>query len=345
MPSSRRFLLLALPLALVGGLWFLNSRRPEPIPLDHSPMAPIAVSADGRFVATNKGGAIDIIAVYDRSTRQTTSFRTSDLPGAWVFLPDNHTLVTAGGARISSGSGSGSCPVRVWEATTQTQGLDQAKPLRTFGPQLSSGNGLALSPDGGVLATGGEEGILLWDVATGHVIAILTGAGRAPSALAFSSDGKRLVACYQASYTNAALFDVPARKLLWKRDLVQSEFSLNVTSCDISPDASVVALGSPEGRIAFLNAHDGTTIRIGTMPSNAVGPYSGEATQSVAFSPDGKTLVSGSWHSAALWNVSDGSLRHQLEGSGPVTFSTGTGRLATGGQPDARNGVILWRAF
>ena len=347
--SRRRpLLLLALPVVLVAGLYVLASKRPEPLPLDHSPMAPIAISSDGRFVATNKGGQVDIIAVYDRARHRTTSFRTSDVPGAWVFLNDNHTLVTAGGERISS-SGSGSCPIRLWDVTTQTDGLDQARPLRSFGPQTSSGNGLALSPDGTTLATGSTSGaILLWNVATGRVGATLRGAGHAPNALSFSGDGKRLLASYMSFQTNAALYDVTNNKQLWTARVAPQGGSFDVTSSSISPDGQVIALGSQNGKIALLDGRNGAVLRMGTMPTgnpNLMPSYPLDATRSVAFSPDGKTIASGAWSGAALWNVADASMRRSLDGSGPVAFSRDGHLLATGGASNARNGVILWKSF
>lgn len=337
-------MLLAVPLVIGAVLALLNGHRPQALPLDHSPMAPIAVSFDDNLVATNKDGQIDILEIYDRSRRRSTQFRTSSVPGAWVFLPDNRTLVTVG--RRDSPFEALSSSVQLWDAATQTDNLDLAQPKRTFGPELAWGNALALSPDTKTLATGGQRAILLWDVATGRVTARLAGAGNAPNALTFSRDGKRLAVSYMRAGVNAACWDVPARKLLWTAQVPPGAGRFDVMSSAISPDAERVVLGSSSGQIAIFDGATGSLLHQGTLPAgDASSSVPLDAARAVAFSPDGKTIVSGGWSEAAAWNAADASVKHLFKGSGPMVFSPDGNLLATGAEVNAKNGVILWKTW
>ncbi len=344
--KRRPLILLAVPLFLGVALALINGRRPQALPLDHGPMAPIAVSFDGRLVATSKGGQIDIIEVYNRSRKASTLFRTASIPGAWLFLPDNETLVTVG--RADSPFDAKSSAVQLWSATTQSDVLhnnESAQPVRKFGPQLASGNALALAPDGKTLATGGRTSVLLWNVATGRVVARLAGAGGAPNALSFSRDGKRLAASYMSFAENAVCWDVASGKLLWTARVRPAGGSFEVTSSAISPDGSRVVLGSQNGRIAVLDGATGRVLHEGTLPpQNQFASSPLDAARAVAFSPDGQTIVSGGWGEAAAWNA-DATVKRVFQGSGPPVFSPDGALLATGAQLNAKSGVILWKSW
>lgn len=343
--NRRLWVALALPIILGAIAMWIAGRRPQLLPLNHSPMAPIAISPDNRLVATNKGGQVDVIEVYDRTLRRSTSFRTSSIPGVWLFLPDNRTLVTVG-VNMSSVP-SARTIVSLWDAKVQTLELDQAAPIRTFGPEMAFGNALAITSDGKTLATGGESQILLWDVKTGRVTGKLNGARSNPETLSFSHDGKRLTASYMNSVDNAVCWDVPTHKLLWTTPIRVPDGSFDATSSAIAPDGSKVVVGTQNGRIALLDGTTGKLLHMGTMPIDITrGSYPADAARSVAFSPDSKTIVSGAWSGAALWNASDASVRSVIKGSGPVVFSPDGSLLATGaGEFNTTNGVILWKSW
>lgn len=342
---NRRWLIfLAVPLILGVALALLNGRRPQALPLDHSPMAPIAISPDNNLIATNKGGQVDIIEVYDRSQGRSTQFRTSSCPSNFLFLPDNRTLVSVGDAFSRTDAVSRS--VQAWDTKVKTEGTDQAQPLRKFGPELAMGGALALSPDGKTLATGGFKGVLLWDIAQGRVAATLDSGGYAPQSLSFSRDGQRLAAAFMGAGTNARFWDVAARKLLWSTSVRPVGGSFDVTSSAISPDGNRVVLGSQSGRIALLDGATGKMLKLGDLPPSdkfSLSPL--DAARSVAFSPDGKTIISGGWGEAAVWNAADSSVNRLFPGSAPPVFSSDGKLLATGGAINAKNGVILWKSW
>ncbi len=68
-----------------------------------------------------------------------------------------------------------------------------------------------------------------------------------------------------------------------------------------------------------------------------------DAVFSVAFSPDGRLLASGSWETIKLWDVANGSLKQTLSGHGEGAWSVAfspDGRLLASGSEDKT--IKLW---
>jgi hypothetical protein len=104
---------------------------------------------------------------------------------AVAFAPDGETLFTAGGVWLANARKQ-SWTIRCWE----TDGLQE---VRRLVAHPSHAYGVALSPDGQLLATGHEDGALvLWDIASGRKRSVLTGHRGAVLAVAFAADGKTL---------------------------------------------------------------------------------------------------------------------------------------------------------
>jgi WD40 repeat protein len=99
---------------------------------------------------------------------------------------------------------------------------------------------------------------------------------------------------------------------------------LPYTAFAFSPDSNTLATGSEIGEIKIWNANDGTLIF--NFPHNyffgLLGPHSDQIT-ALAFSPDGKTLVSGSMdNTVKVWNLNNTELLHDISG-----FSDGVDSL------------------
>jgi len=103
------------------------------------------------------------------------------------------------------------------------------------------------------------------------------------------------VAAFRANQTNALLRDITASSLLASQ-------SLGDTNATISQIQSIVAgsiYHSAQARYAMLNA--------AANPQVATFTASADGFQSMAFSPDGKTLLTaGGADTAGLWNVAGG---------------------------------------
>jgi hypothetical protein len=167
-------------------------------------------------------------------------------------------------------------------------------------------NCAAFSPDGGLLATGGEDSaIRFWDVATGKEVRTLP--GRGVHSLAFSADGTRLASAGEGG--TVRLWDVRTGKQLrkWKGS------ELPQMGVGFAPDGKTVASGDWGEELYLWEVATGKRLR-------RTGP--GESpTEWVAFSPDLR-------------------LAAQVTTSGVVTVrETASGRSLYAFHPD---GLVRW---
>jgi RNA polymerase sigma factor (sigma-70 family) len=194
--------------------------------------------------------------------------------------------------------------------------------------------GLAFAPDGKVLASTGRYGsgsLCVWDVATGRALRRLV-APEFVSGVAFSPDGKWLV----TGGTSLKLRDATTGKEL--RNL-ERPAGVDIYGPVFSPDGQTVAsceFGGAGPAVVLWDAVTGKEIR--RIEGHA------DMIESVAFSPDGKVLASGSEdETARLWDVATGKEIHRFEGLekgiNRVVFSASGKVLAS----SASDGVIrLW---
>ena len=175
---------------------------------------------------------------------------------------------------------------------------------------------LAFSPDGKTLATNGypsmgdNNALRLWDVASGKEICCLGNYRLGNGVLVFSPDGKTLIV--HGSVDTIDLWDVASRKvrltIKTKRGLVQtlaiSRDSRLLATAGLGECAAVWDLRTGK-EVAFLGAKE--------VDLKAPAPRC----TCVAFSPDAKTLVTGSWGhwtgAVTLWDVATGKQRLSLK--------------------------------
>jgi WD40 repeat protein/subtilase family serine protease len=192
-------------------------------------------------------------------------------------------------------------------------------------------NSVAFSPDGRLIASGGDRTIKLWRVSDGALVRTLTGHTNGVSSVAFSPDGS-LLASGSWDYT-IRLWRVSDGALV--RTL--TGHTNGVFSVAFSPDGSLMASGSGDSTIRLWRVSDGALVR--TLTGHT------EWVISVAFSPDGSLLASGSEDATIkLWRVSDGALVRTLTGHTnrviSVAFSPDGSLLASGSRDYT---VRLWR--
>ncbi|MGZ8906989.1 MAG: DUF4082 domain-containing protein, partial [Methylobacter sp.] len=176
------------------------------------------------------------------------------------------------------------------------------KNLQTFyGPEHPP-RAVAVSPDGSLIATAGEETrVFLFDAVAGKLKNILTGHVDFVNGLAFSPDGKFLASA-----------GAEGRILLWdvatgKRSTTLLGHADEVNSVAFSPDGQSLASASEDSVVILWDHKAG--IQLTTLAGHQ------GSVRSVAFNPNGKELVSGGIDTKMLvWNASTGQLMKQLTG-------------------------------
>jgi WD40 repeat protein len=116
-----------------------------------------------------------------------------------------------------------------------------------------------------------------------------------------------------------------------------------VRAVAVSPDKSLVAAGRGN-QIHLFQAGSGAYVRTLTDPSFPGHTAHLSMVESLTFSPDGRTLASGSHQEVKLWDVQGKSLRQTLAGFADrvvaLTFSRDGKYLATGGGAPSLDGEI-----
>ena len=197
--------------------------------------------------------------------------------------------------------------VKLWDVSTRTN-------IATFGGHRHQLRSIAFSPDGTKLASGSADGsIKLWDIATEKNIATLTGHTDTVWSLAFSPDGTKLAS---GSFDGTVkLWNVATGKII----TIFIEHLSEVRSVAFSPDGTKLASGAVDTTVKLWDVATGkniatlgradsetTTGRIFRHIARRVSKPTGHTSwvASVAFSPDGTKLASGSFdETIKLWDV------------------------------------------
>ncbi len=283
-------------------------RSLEPQNPDHESYA-IAFSPDGKYVL---GGGYDL-NIWEADTGKLV--RTIDVPGSIqvvAYTPDGRQLVAA----------TSDMDIVFFDAAS-------GKPGQRFPGEFLEVDDVAFSPDGTqILTCVSQYGINLWDPVGGTRIRTYKTDTSVRSAR-FSPDGRRVIF---GGGSDGAVIRVTGSGALWRL---------------LSGRAAEQAIFSPDGT-RVLTAGDSSNhaatywdLQTGRMLQTLAGHK--ETIRCLAFSPDGRSAVTGSDdRSAIVWDLETGEIRHKLlrkNAMFSVQFSPDGRQVLTGG-----DGAVLWDA-
>ncbi len=292
-----------------------------------NPIWMIAFTTDGRTLAA--AGSENDVKLWDTTGAGdpvTFSGHTSKVTSI-AISPDGKTL--AAGAEDNT--------INLWDLASG----QELRTLSTHHPDDSTSHGvlnILFSPDGTRLASGFESFsdstsnfifyMDLWDTASGQHM-------RSWNAywlwgMAFSPDGKMLAWGTSAVYwkdNNVIVADTASGQVLH----TLKGHEKRVYSVAFSPDGKTLASGSADYTIKLWDVSSGSALstlsNVVTMPGVRPVDLTVPAT-TVAFSPDGKTLVSGAeqepgmvFDTITLWDAASGQKLSSLEGYTGYVFS------------------------
>lgn len=188
-------------------------------------------------------------------------------------------------------------------------------------------NSVAFSPNGNIFASASaDKTIRIWGRFTGEIKYTLNGHSEAVFCLAFSPDGKFLIS--GSIDKTIRIWDLSTRRVI----RVLQGHSGWVSAIAISPDNHTIISGSTDTTIKLWNLQTGELIS--TLDGHSTAIFS------LSINSDGETFASGSTKEIKLWNLKTGKLLQTLSGRYPVAFTPDGKSLVSGSKDKV---IQIWQ--
>jgi len=260
-------------------LWDTSSGRViKTFSSGYSTVNSVAFSPDGKQILSGSGKTVKLWDIASGQEIKTFS-GYSEIVTSVAFSPD--------GTQALSGS---------WDKSVKLWDIASGRVIRTFSGYSSSVRSVAFSPDGKQAIYGSDgKTIKLWDVVNGREIRTFSGHTYEVESVAFSSDGKQVLS---GGSDGGKQWDTASG-----RELKTFSGSESVT---FSPDGMQI-LSNSENTVKLWDVTSGRELKTFSGHSKEV--------SSVAFSPDGKQALSGSYDDTVkLWDIASGRVIRTLSG-------------------------------
>ena len=271
---------------------------------------------DGRKLISNNYGD-DMIQFWDVDTGEhlKTINGRPDTTNHITISPDGNTLVYTG----DDGK------IKFWDLATNTS-------IGTLNGYTQMFRDMTYSPDGSkVVTVSTGPSIRFWDTHTGKLIRTYNHTdGVGFNSIAYSPDGETL-ACAGGpdDYNTVLLLDTNT----FEHRRVFTGHKAGFESVAFSHDGMTLAAGDNNGSIVFWDLHSGKKLR--------EFDWNGDIIRNLAFSPDGKILMSTSDSGTCLWDISSGNIIQQLNAY-EVVISPDWKTVVGIGRTDQIGCISLW---
>ena len=271
-------------------------------------------------------------------------------PFAFAYSPDGNTIATASTNQMTVITGTREARLpSISGHVVQMRDVTTGEKRTTVSVQTQRVANIVYAPDGNTIATARKQDstVYLWDTATGKSKGTLERIGRGSvQSFVFAPDGKMLATAGGWTDNFVQLWDAQTGD----HKTTLTGHTKRVNSVAYSSDGKIIASGGEDGTVRLWEVTTGKQkVVLGrTSWMNFLFPWLNPPVNSVAYSPDGKTVAAASWdRKLRLYDTRTTKLKATLIGhTGPVdavVYSPDGKTIATGGGWNDHT-VRLWDA-